>query len=60
MLARLRNWLQLQMLWDLDLEQLSHSIAEKLYAASGSEGGVSENTAADGEEVIDAEFKEEK
>ena len=43
-----------------DLEQLSHSIAEKLYAASGSEGGVSENTAADGEEVIDAEFKEEK
>jgi molecular chaperone DnaK len=43
-----------------DLEQLSHSIAEKLYAASGSEGGVSENTVADGEEVIDAEFKEEK
>jgi molecular chaperone DnaK len=43
-----------------DLEQLSHSIAEKLYAASGTEGGVSENTAADGEEVIDAEFKEEK
>ncbi len=43
-----------------DLEQLSHSIAEKLYAASGAEAGVSENTAADGEEVIDAEFKEEK
>jgi molecular chaperone DnaK len=43
-----------------DLEQLSHSIAEKLYAASGTEGGVSENTAAGGEEVIDAEFKEEK
>jgi molecular chaperone DnaK len=43
-----------------DLEQLSHSIAEKLYAASGTEGGVSENTQADGEEVIDAEFKEEK
>ncbi|MEI7577721.1 MAG: molecular chaperone DnaK [Armatimonadota bacterium] len=43
-----------------DLEQLSHSIAEKLYAASGAEGGVSENTATDGEEVIDAEFKEEK
>ena len=43
-----------------DLEQLSHSIAEKLYAASGAEGGVSENTTADGEEVIDAEFKEEK
>ena len=43
-----------------DLEQLSHSIAEKLYAASGAEGGVTENTEADGEDVIDAEFKEEK
>lgn len=43
-----------------DLEQLSHSIAEKLYAASSGEGGVSEAGAAAGDDVIDAEFKEEK
>ncbi len=44
----------------VDLEQLSHSIAEKLYAASGAEGGVTEAPKEDGEDVIDAEFKEEK
>ncbi len=43
-----------------DLEQLSHSIAEKLYAASSGEAGVSEAGAAAGDDVIDAEFKEEK
>lgn len=43
-----------------DLEQLSHSIAEKLYAASGAENGVTEAPKEDGEDVIDAEFKEEK
>lgn len=45
------------------LEQVTHAISEKLYAASG---GTAEPTAGetthqhDGEEVIDAEFKEEK
>jgi molecular chaperone DnaK len=42
-----------------DLEQISHAIAEKLYAASGTEQPGTGET-ADGEEVIDAEFKEEK
>jgi molecular chaperone DnaK len=42
-----------------DLEQISHAIAEKLYASSGGDQQVSE-APADGDEVIDAEFKEEK
>ncbi len=45
------------------LEQVSHAIAEKLYAQSGGEdqvAGEQPTGQVDGEEVIDAEFKEEK
>ncbi len=40
------------------LEQASHSIAEKLYAANDAESA--QAAQPEGEEVIDAEFKEEK
>ena len=40
------------------LEQASHSIAEKLYAANDAESA--QASQPEGEEVIDAEFNEEK
>jgi molecular chaperone DnaK len=41
------------------LEQLSHSIAEKLYAQSGDQGAPAQDGPQEGD-VIDSEFKEEK
>ncbi len=41
------------------LEQLSHSIAEKLYAQAGEQGAPAQEGPQEGD-VIDAEFKEEK
>ena len=46
-----------------ELETVSHAIAEKLYAdssAGGEQQHVTGETTPEGEEVIDAEFKEEK
>jgi molecular chaperone DnaK len=43
-----------------DLEQLSHAIAEKLYAASSGDQQVQGGGETAGDDVIDAEFKEEK
>jgi molecular chaperone DnaK len=40
------------------LEQVSHSIAEKLYAQAGDAGAATPK--AEGDDVIDAEFKEDK